>query len=277
MNEIPIKKSTELIGNFKVSMFTPDDILLINEGPSIRRRYLDMIISMLRPSYMYDLMLFNKILVQRNKLIKDWHYKKITPTQIEVWNEKLSISGARIIKMRDTFIKNISNFIKIHHNILTSEREEINIKYVTAFPEIEGLETSDIERFLLSSLEKSLERDIHRGNTSVGPHRDDFILLLDNKELKLFGSQGQKRTAILSLKLSEIDVIKSDTDERPILLLDDVMSELDKSRQNHLIEQIQGIQTFITTTESDIMNHYQGSEFSIFTIQKGEVFVGKVS
>ena len=241
INEIKQNKVSNILGKINVVIFTPDDIDIIKDGPQRRRRFLDMFISSLKPNYIHLLNSYNKILEQRNNYLRQIKIENKNPNMLEIWDEQLSEYSYKIYEYRKIFIEKISNRIgDIHNSITKSGKEDIKIKYIS--------NSKDKEAFL-ENLKKSREIDIKRGFTAIGVHRDDFIIYIDNKPVSIFGSQGQQRTSILTLKLCELDIIKEETGENPILLLDDFMSELDETRRNSFLDNITGSQVIITCTD----------------------------
>ncbi len=264
INEVPLIKLSELIGFFNVVVFSPEDLYLIKGSPSHRRKYLDKSISQIYPNYYKLLIEYNKILKQRNILLKQKNRELLF-----IFNQQLADVGTKIIKYRTEYIKELKEVSKkIHFNL--SEGENLKIEYLSNnlnkdFKDDEFYDK--IYNGIIKDLEKKIELDMKRGTTSVGPHRDDISIKINEKEAKIFGSQGQIRTISLTLKLSEIEMIKKLTKEQPILILDDVMSELDHKRQNKLIDSIKGIQTFITTTSDDFINT---NDYKKIYIENGE-------
>ena len=236
VNEIKIKKLSELLGNINLVTFTPDDISIIKSGPSGRRRFLDMMIGQLRTNYIYNLNMYIKTLDQRNNYLKQ---NNINEDMLEIWDEKLSDYGEKVYKYRNEFIEKIKKeIIEIHKEIT---EEKINIIYKS--------DCNDINEYK-KHLKKNRKIDKIKGYTSVGIHRDDFKILINGEEVNIYGSQGQNRTAILSLKLAELKVIYNDIEEYPILLLDDFMSELDELRRKNFLENIKDTQVIITCTKN---------------------------
>lgn len=271
INEIPIKKIGNLMGQFNAVLFSPEDLLIIKEGPSERRRFVDITLSQLRPAYFYDLQQYSKILTQRNSLLKEIQVKKSLLDTIEVWNKKLAEVGAKIIKSRYDFTIELSKIAKQRHSNLTDGMENLDFKYVPAISIERNNDVKEIENNFIKILEQSLTREIIRGTTITGPQRDDYEFYLNDCNIKLYGSQGQQRTAILSLKLSEIEIMKAYTGEFPVLLLDDVMSELDIKRQQYLLNELKDIQTFVTCTDKDFFENKLKGEISYFNISRGEI------
>lgn len=252
VNEVPLRKLGELMGACNIVIFSPEDLQLIKGTPSIRRKYMDKSISQIYPNYYSLLVDYNKVLKQRNNQLKQYLIKNYKDDMIDIWNEQLSDIGSKIMKYRLDFLKKLKITANRVHFEISHKREHLAINYVSTYlpKNLEDSEVYDkIYSGMLLNLKNRLDLDIRRGYTSVGPHRDDLSFLINDIEGKKFGSQGQVRTLALSLKLSEITIIKESLDESPILILDDVLSELDHTRQNQLIKYISDIQTFITTTE----------------------------
>ncbi len=240
LNGIKIKKLSELLGNINVVIFTPDDINILKGGPQNRRKFLDIMISQLRPNYMHILSLYNKTLEQRNNYLKQIKIEKKDENLLDIWDEKLIDYGIKIYEYRKEFLEKIKNKIKNIHQGITNGKENIEIKYIS---------DAITRQNFINELKSRRKLDIIKGYTTKGIHRDDFIIYINKKEVGTFGSQGQNRTAMLSLKLSELQVIYDDIGEYPILLLDDFMSELDSKRRESFLNNIKDIQVIITCTE----------------------------
>lgn len=249
INDIPVKKIGSLLGHLNAVIFSPEDLFIIKEGPSERRRFIDITLSQLKPSYFYDLQQFYKILLQRNMLLKEMVNKKTLYDTLEVWNNHLIKTGSRIMKVRNEFIKKMDINANVRHKQLTNESEDLAVRYVPSFNVNKLDDVKDIEEAYRKTVEAAIKKEIYKCTTLFGPHRDDYDIILNGMSTKIYGSQGQQRTAVLSIKLSEIDIMKEDTGDYPILLLDDVLSELDNNRQEYLLENIGKIQTFITCTD----------------------------
>lgn len=252
INEIPAKKIGCLMGHLNAVIFSPEDLFIIKEGPSERRRFLDITLSQLRPSYFYDLQQYMKILNQRNVLLKEIGTKKELAGTLEVWNQHMVKTGSRIMKSRQEFIKRMDFCASERHKRLTNGAENLKIIYDPSISCANMDNLKDIEDCFHKKLEAVAAREIQKCTTLYGPQRDDYDILLNDMSTKQYGSQGQQRTSVLSMKLSEIDIMKEDTGENPVLLLDDVLSELDSKRQEFLFENIEGIQTFITCTDRNL-------------------------
>lgn len=240
---IPIKKASELFGIINVIFFSPEDLCIIKSGPSERRRFIDMELCQIDKFYVHNLVNYNKIINQRNRLLKDLsvNFDKSLYETLDIWDIQLADFGNKIIKRRENFIIQINDIIKEIHNNLSGGREKINLIY----------EPNTSADYILNRLSESREKDIKLKTTNVGPHRDDLGFYIGDMDIRKYGSQGQQRTAALSLKLSEIELVKNIIKDKPILLLDDVMSELDSNRQNQLLESIENIQTIVTCTGLD--------------------------
>lgn len=235
---LPIKNSNELMGLSHIVFFSPEDLGIIKDGPEERRRFIDMELCQLNKAYLFYLTQYKKILKQRNALLKQIQENKDLKSTLEIWDSQLVEHGKKIIEIRTEFIENLNEIIKKKHESLTGGRENIDVSYSP------NCKLQDFENQLFMNG----DRDIFLGTTTAGPHRDDMLFVTDEKDLRKYGSQGQKRTAALSLKMAEIEIVENTTREKPILLLDDVLSELDRNRQNYLLENIKGIQTIITCT-----------------------------
>ena len=241
-------KPKELIGLLNVVLFSPEDLMLIKGMPTMRRRFLDLEISQVSPSYYQQLLKYNRILSQRNTLLKKIRENKEKPDMLDAWDGQLAIVASQIVKKRQLVVKKLAMLANLMHRRITDNKENLTVVYQKH--DIEGTDTDTLIEEYKSKLIQLRQNDIWRGSTSIGPHRDDLILTVNGVNLRTFGSQGQQRTGVLALKLAELEFIKSETGEYPVLLLDDVMSELDASRREHLIGFIQDrVQTFITATE----------------------------
>lgn len=256
-----IKKAADLLGLCNVVFFSPEDMGIIKNGPSERRRFVDMELCQLDSFYLYNLNHYNKIVNQRNKLLKDMFMNPQLKETLNIWDMQLVSFGSKIIERRRLFVEQLNEIIYDIHKRLSGGKEDIHIRY-EADVEIEEFE---------KKLHYSQERDIKSKMTSVGPHRDDFSFLVGDVDIRRFGSQGQQRTAALSLKLSEIELVKKITKDTPILLLDDVLSELDSNRQNYLLNSIGEIQTIITCTglEEFVNNRFELNR--VFKVENGNV------
>lgn len=256
-----IKKAAELLGLCNVVFFSPEDLSIIKNGPAERRRFVDMELCQLDSFYLYNLNHYNKIVNQRNKLLKDMYMNPELKDTLAIWDSQLVSFGSKIIERRKLFVDQLNEIIYEIHKKLSGGKEELIISYE---PDIA------IEEFE-KSLRYNQDRDIRMKQTSIGPHRDDFAFLNKDVDIRKYGSQGQQRTAALSLKLSEIELVKKIAKDTPILLLDDVLSELDSNRQNYLLNSIGDIQTIITCTglEEFVNNRFEVNK--IYKVNNGVV------
>ena len=248
-NDFPIKPR-EVIGSLTAVLFSPEDLWLIKGAPALRRRFLDTEISQAVPLYYRNLLQYTRVVNQRNHLLKKIHERKAQPELLDSWDEQLTKLAVFLVAKRLEAVKKLGMLAKLMHRRLTGSRENLALAYYLAGME-GGAAPADLYGWYRGKLAQDRATDIARGSTSVGPHRDDVILRVNDKELRNFGSQGQQRTGILALKLAELEFLKSETGEYPVLLLDDVMSELDGLRREQLLSFIRDrIQTFITATDA---------------------------
>lgn len=261
INRVPIAKASELIGLMQVVFFSPEDLHIIKAGPIYRRRFMDLELSQLNRVYLDALSTYFRILKQRNLLLKDFH--TLSDDLLDTWDEQLIQYGNKIIKIRHDFINKVNKIIQPIHFNLTHETENIELIYED---NLQGLSLEE-------ALKKNRQRDLRLKNTTVGPHRDDFCVLINGMDVRQFGSQGQQRTVALSLKLSEITLIRETVRHSPILLLDDVLSELDKQRQVQLLDYIQDIQTLITCTGLDEFVNMRLHVDRTIKVKQGQVTV----
>jgi DNA replication and repair protein RecF len=258
---IPIKRQGELLGMLNLVFFSPEDLYIIKNGPAERRRFIDMELCQLDRIYMSNLSNYNKVLQQRNNLLKQITNNRSLTDTLQVWDTKLIEYGQKIIERRENFINRLNELVGDIHKRLTGGREELKLQYEP------NVKASDFE----SSLRKSFDRDYNLKMTNVGPHRDDLNFILGDIDIRKYGSQGQQRTAALSCKLAEIDLVKSIINENPILLLDDVLSELDRQRQNYLLSSIGEIQTIMTCTGLEEFVNHRFAYDKIFHVAGGNV------
>lgn len=261
-----LTRSGELLGCLNVVMFAPEDLMLVKGGPAERRRFLDMEISQLKPAYYYTLQQYNAALRQRNALLKDG--AGVADGLLEPWDEQLSRLGASITIERAQFLAELSAVASSMHLRLSGNRETLLLAYQPNLPDVEP---DRLAAAMRERLFDCVERDIYRGSTSIGPHRDDIAMVLDGSDVRVYGSQGQQRTVVLSLKLSELALMKRLRGESPVLLLDDVFSELDKRRQRMLLEAVQGCQTFITCTHLEEITAAGALQMQVYSVSGGNV------
>lgn len=261
INKIPIKKAAELFGILNIVFFSPEDLNIIKHGPSERRHFLDVELCQLDRIYLYHLTRYHKILNQRNKLLKDLHIQPDLKDTLSVWDMQLAECGEKLISARKEFVHELNEIIfEIHKNI-SGNKEELFVRY----------EPNVDQGLLEHELQRNQTRDLKFGMTTIGPHRDDLCFLIHDVDIRKFGSQGQQRSCALSLKLSEIELVKKLIQEKPVLVLDDVLSELDSGRQNYLLNSIHDIQTVITCTGLDefVKNRFEVNK--VFQVINGTV------
>ena len=277
VNGIPIKKASELFGIVNVVFFSPEDLNIIKNGPAERRRFIDLELCQLNKMYIYSLVQYNKVVLQRNKLLKELSFKPEYEETLDIWDEQMIRYGKEVMEFRQEFIDRLNEMITDIHRRISGEKEILTIGYEpnTPFDNFEN------------AVKKSRFQDIKQKTTLTGPHRDDisfYLRTVDSEsssadvkteekgiDIRRFGSQGQQRTAALSLKLAEIELVRSIVKDYPVLLLDDVLSELDSSRQNHLLEGIDHIQTLVTCTGLDEFVNHRFPIDKIFKVTGGKV------
>ena len=260
VNGVPIKKASELFGIVNVIFFSPEDLNIIKNGPAERRRFLDLELCQLNKVYVYDLVQYNRVVVQRNKLLKEMDSDPSLKETLNIWDSQLVRFGSELIRLRTRFVEELNELIREIHFHLSGEREELEIRYE---PNVTP-ETFEAE------LSRNRNQELRQRLTLTGPHRDDLNFIVNGADIRKFGSQGQ-RTAALSLKLSEIELVKRTVKDYPVLLLDDVLSELDGKRQEHLLSEISHIQTLITCTGLDEFVNSRFQMDKIFKIVEGTV------
>lgn len=261
VNGAPIKKASELFGIVNVIFFSPEDLNIIKNGPAERRRFLDLELCQLNKLYVYNLVQYNRVVVQRNRLFKDMEYNASLKETLDVWDVQLVRYGKEIIRLRTEFVKELNEVIHGIHFHLSGEKEDLEIRYEP------NVTADDFEE----ALSRNRFQEMKQRLTLTGPHRDDLNFLVNGTDIRRFGSQGQQRTAALSLKLAEIELVKKIVKDYPVLLLDDVLSELDSKRQEHLLSEINHIQTLITCTGLDEFVNSKFKMDKIFRIVEGTV------
>lgn len=265
INHLKQSRLSDYIGHMNVILFAPEDLQLVKGAPILRRKFMDVELGQIKPIYLSDLSSYNHILKQRNTYLKS--NEKVDLTYLSVLDHQLADFGSRVIQHRLDFIKKLEVFAQIKHLDISQQKENLTLSYQSTIPFTEGVNIIDS---FLTELERSRKRDIFKKNTSLGPHRDDLTFFINGMNAH-YGSQGQHRSLVLSLKLAEIELMKETTREYPILLLDDVMSELDNERQIKLLETIsEKIQTFITTTSLEHL-HTLPDELKIFRVSNGHL------
>ncbi len=261
VDKIPIHRARELFGILNIVFFSPEDLNIIKEGPGLRRRFMDMELGQLDTIYLSNLAKYNRVLKQRNQLLKDLHLKPELEDTLSVWDDQLVSYGTQIIAQRREFLKKLSEIVLPIHSRISGKKEQLRLAY----------EPSCEEENFREALKQSRQKDKRTGMTSCGPHRDDICFYINDVDIRTFGSQGQQRTSALSLKLAEIELVRKTIHDTPVLLLDDVLSELDSKRQNYLLNSIRDIQTIITCTGLDefVKNRFRINR--VFLVRNGRV------
>lgn len=272
VNGLEQRKLSDFVGTLNVVMFAPEDLEIVKGTPGVRRRFLDMEIGQVQPGYLYTLQQFGKVLQQRNNYLKGAGPGGLNEQMLEVWNMQLAEYSVKIMKKRKQFIHKLQTYAEKIHSGITNGSEVLKIEYRPSFDiDLQEDESVLFEQFMIK-LTQVRDQEIRRGVTLVGPHRDDLAFFINGKEAQTYGSQGQQRTTALSLKLAEIELIHEEIGEYPILLLDDVLSELDQNRQTQLIETFQSkVQTFITTTGLESVNESRLQDAGIYYVHNGIV------
>ncbi|AYD39050.1 DNA replication/repair protein RecF [Clostridium fermenticellae] len=264
INSIKVNKMSELMGVLNVVMFSPDDLKIVKESPSYRRKFLDIELCKLSKRYYFNLQQYNKVLAQRNIILKDSSENKLKI--IDIYDEQLSKYGSEIISLRNKYVKKLENKGKIIHRDITSGKEKLELFYIT-----DVSITDNLKENMLKRLKENRSKDFQRKITSIGPHKDDFEVKINGMNVRNYGSQGQQRTSVLTIKFASFEIIKDLMGEYPVLLLDDVLSELDASRQKYILNSINGIQTFITCTGIGDIKKYLKDQSELFVVQKGRI------
>ena len=265
IDKVPIRRASELFGIVHFVFFSPEDLNIIKNGPGERRRFLDSELCQLDGVYITELASYNHIVNQRNRLLKDCYMNPGLKSTLDIWDMQMADYGKKIIEKREEFVEELNELAKGLHKGLTGGLEELEILYE---PSVTAAEFEQ-------KLAQNRDRDLRMKLTSVGPHRDDFCVKVNGIDIRKYGSQGQQRTAALSLKLSEIYLVKKKIKDTPVLLLDDVLSELDSNRQTYLLESIHDIQTLITCTGLDDFVSHQFEINRVFQVIKGHVYMPK--
>lgn len=265
VNSIKINKIGELFGTFNVVMFSPEDLKIIKESPSIRRRFIDMELCQLNNKYYYNLVQYNKVINQRNIVLKN---RVLSEDMLDIYDKQLVSFGEYVIKCRLDYIEKLNYYGKNIHNDITLGKEKIEFKYLSSIKNLD-----DIKENFYIQLKKNRKKDIEKGISTAGPHRDDFSVFINDVETKSYGSQGQQRTAVLTIKFASLKIIKEENGEYPVLLLDDVLSELDSNRKKYILSTIGDIQTIITCTGISDIHEYLDSSSKVFKVKDGKVSI----
>lgn len=273
VNFLEQKRLSSYLGNLNVILFAPENLTLVKGSPQNRRKFVDMELGQMSSLYLYDLVEYNRVLKQRNTYLKQLAIKKKQPDEyLEVLSEMLSELASKIVFHRLDFMKQLEALAIPIHDQLSLGREKFSVSYQATIPLEDGLTPSQMKEIYIDQFKKNQTREADQATTLIGPHRDDLIFYLNEIPVQTYGSQGQQRSTVLSLKLAEIELMKLSTGEYPLLLLDDVLSELDDDRQTHLIKAIENkVQTFITTTSLDGIKQQFINEPVVIPIEKGTI------
>ena len=269
INGVKKKSGAELIERFSCVVFSPEHLSLVKAGPGKRRKFIDGALCQQKLKYAMYFSKYNQVLNQRNALLKDINKHPELKSTLEIWDDNLSMLGAYIIQQRIMYAEKLRKNAEYFHNGISKEKEVLNIEYISTIKDIDVENLDNIRDRFLKSLRDNLREDLYNGFTTVGPHRDDINILINGMKAKNFGSQGQQRSAVLSLKLSEANLLSEIHGEKPVLLLDDVLSELDSKRQNYLLNKIDDYQVFITCCEKSNIEILKKGK--IFNVVKGKV------
>ena len=273
VNYLEQKRLSSYLGNLNVILFAPENLTLVKGSPQNRRKFVDMELGQMSSLYLYDLVEYNRVLKQRNTYLKQLAIKKKQPDEyLDVLSEMLSELASKIVFHRRDFMKQLEALAIPIHDQLSLGREKFSVSYQATIPLEDGLTPSQMKEIYMNQFKKNQTREADQATTLIGPHRDDLIFYLNEVPVQTYGSQGQQRSTVLSLKLAEIELMKLSTGEYPLLLLDDVLSELDDDRQTHLIKAIENkVQTFITTTSLDGIKQQFINEPVVIPIEKGTI------
>lgn len=266
LNGVSLSSVAKLAGEFFAVVFAPTHLSLVKEGPAQRRKFLDIALCQLKPRYANAVMQYNRSILQRNALLKDITYHSELLDTLDIWDDKLCTLGAAITAERLNYIKRLEPFIEQIYGGLSNGREIMKVSYLSQ-AQISTESEADIKQEMAQQLKLARKQDILSGSTSIGPHRDDLLIEIDSLNARNFGSQGQQRSCALALKLAEAEIIKSITGEQPVALLDDVMSELDNTRQDYILNHIEGRQVFITCCEPSALLKMSGGK--AFELKEG--------
>ncbi|WP_017756761.1 DNA replication/repair protein RecF [Calidifontibacillus oryziterrae] len=277
VNALEQKKLSSYIGSLNVVMFAPEDLNLVKGSPQVRRRFIDIEIGQISPIYMYDLNQYHHILQQRNHLLKQFHRDpEKNKVMLEILTAQLVEIAVKITTRRYDFLQLLQTWAEPIHNGISRGLETLKIKYNPSIDVSENMDLSKMIEVYYEKFAKIVEKEIDRGITLIGPHRDDMQFFVNDMDVQVYGSQGQQRTTALSIKLAEIELINSEVGEYPVLLLDDVLSELDDYRQSHLLNTIQNkVQTFVTTTSVDGIDHETLNKATKYQVSEGQIVKSK--
>jgi len=270
LNGVKLSRIGELIGSLNTVIFSPDHMKIIKDGPVERRRFMDIILSQVKPGYYHNLVQYLKVLEHRNRLLGEAENNRAITSTMDIWNEQLASFGAKLIIARRNFVDKICDIAAGTHEGISHGKESLKLMYSSSVGHKDASE-HELKSSFIEALERNLSIDMKRGSTHKGPHRDDIMFFINDTEVKTYSSQGQQRTALLSLKISELKYIEEETEELPVLLLDDVFSELDTERQKYLVDFIKGIQALITCTDVEYLEKLKLGSSGIYKVVNGKV------
>ena len=275
-NDLEVARLADMMGLFHAILFAPEDLQIVKDGPSERRRFLDILISRTDRSYFRELQEFWRVIGHRNRLLKQQRDEAFAQdvTQLDIWDESLAEVASSILVKRLSYVEKLERYAALSLRHLTASKEELSLQYKGFLGLVEGMDEAMIRERYLARLERLRDDDLFRGNTSQGPHRDDMLITLNGSDARLYASQGQQRSVVLALKIAELLILSEISGEKPILLLDDVMSELDQSRRSRLMEVISDHQVFMTLTDPESignLNALQAGNINYYKVQNAEI------
>lgn len=266
-----VEKKKKELGHSGVVLFTPDDLALIKSSPLVRRRFLDQEVGPFHPGYIYNIQQYNRVLTHRNRLLKNIRIGKESSVMLEVWDEQLVSIGTSVLLGRLSILKKLAPYVIKWYRTMTDGKEELEIRYLSSLKIEAPIDENRLKTKFHQVLKESRSEEIKKCQTTAGPHRDDVIFFINGKDARNFGSQGQQRTIVLSLKMAQVSLWSEENNSKPILLLDDVLFELDKYRQEMLLLKIkEGIQTFITTSQFTNSIKLE-SDYKLFMVNNGVI------
>lgn len=273
VNHLEQKKLSQYVGHLNIILFAPEDLELVKGSPAVRRQFIDRELGQMSAVYLHHLVSYQEILKQRNQYLKEYKASQsFDMVYLDILTEQLATEGAEVLERRLNFTEKLNEWATPIQQDISQGKEKLDIQYKTTLSLSNDSQKSSIHRQLLDKYEESKQRELDRGTTIIGPHRDDIVFYVNDKNIQAYGSQGQQRTTALSVKLAEIELMKEMTGEYPVLLLDDVLSELDNHRQTHLLKTIEKkVQTFLTTTSLDGVDTNLLNEPKIFHVSAGQI------
>lgn len=276
VNHLEQRRLSDYIGVLNIVMFAPEDLDLVKGTPQHRRKFLDMEIGQVSRTYVYHLSQYQHILSQRNALLKDWENRKSNETMIDVFTDQIIEQAIKIVKKRFKFVRDLQKWAHPVHLDISRNTESLVIQYQSTLTFTQQMTDDEMKKEYVDHFSQIREKEVRRGTTLIGPHRDDLLFIVNDKPIQIYGSQGQQRTTALSIKLAEIDFIQEQTKDTPLLLLDDVLSELDDHRRSHLLQAIQGkVQTFVTNTSTEGIDPSLLQDARKYRVENGSITAEK--